>query len=407
MKNILRLTVIVFVVFICVSTSASAKVPDGWLNGATNFEKAMQLHRELNVPLVVYFYVDWCPYCKSLENEYFPATPMRDYLRSVVKIRINPELTRADYELGARFGIGGYPSFFVIGPGSFPVELSPFRRDGRSLTPSEFAQRCRDVTTTRATNGAQPTEAPKPVMAAADKKAPSAQITVVEPVAPTFVTNAPLPTADAVLTNYARVTAGGNTPARMTSRVIKGRINVPGLSVSGKFEFYATSGGKSLTMMNVDALGVVKQGFDGRAGWTSSENGGKGAGLPENVVLAVADFYRDTKLSELYPKTKLLGKVREGDREIYMIEAAPRSGAAEKLYFDVESGLLVHRDFTRTSTRGPIQSEIYFSDWRNVDGFRMPCSMTQMIGNLTLVITIDEIRHNVAIDDALFRRPAQ
>jgi len=40
-----------------------------------------------------------------------------------------------------------------------------------------------------------------------------------------------------------------------------------------------------------------------------------------------------------------------------------------------------------------------------VDGFRLPCTLTQMIGNLTLVITIDEIRHNVAIDDAIFQRP--
>ncbi|HEX5965879.1 MAG TPA: thioredoxin fold domain-containing protein [Pyrinomonadaceae bacterium] len=402
MKNILRLTLIVSVLLVFFSTSAYAKVPEGWLSSAANFEKALQRHRELNVPLVVYFYVDWCPYCKALENEYFPAAPMKEYLRDVVKIQINPELSRADYELGQRFGIEGYPAFFVISPNSFPVQLSPFRREGRSLTPAEFAQRCRDVTTPRALSGAQ---APKPAEPTAPKKTPSLQLTVVEPVAPTFVSNAPLPTADAVLANYARLTSVASTAGRITSRVIKGRVNVPGLSVSGKFEFYAGSDGKTMTLVNIDPVGIVKQGFDGRAAWTASENGSKTSSLPENVVLAVADFYRDAKLSEVYPKTKLLGKVREGDREIYIVEAAPRNGAAEKLYFDVQSGLLVHRDFTRTSARGPIQSEIYFSDWRNVDGFRLPCSLTQMIGNLTLVITIDEIRHNVAIDEALFQRP--
>jgi thiol-disulfide isomerase/thioredoxin len=405
MKNSLRIAFIACVVLIVFSTTASARVPEAWLNGAANFEKAVQLHRELNVPLVVYFYVDWCPYCKSLENDYFPAAAMRDYLRGVVKIRINPELTRADRELGSLFGIDGYPAFFVIGPNSPPVELGPFRRDGRNLTPSEFAQRCRDVTTPRGTNGTQSSEASKPVEAAAPKKAPSVQMTIVEPVAPTFVSNAPLPTADAVLSNFARITSGPSTAAKFSSRVIKGRVRVPGLNVSGKFEFYAGGGGKSMTAVSIDSMGVVKQGFDGRAGWSSSDNGSKGVGLPENAVIAVADFYRNVKLGELYPKTKLLGKVREGDREIYLIEATPRTGAAEKLYFDVQSGLLVHRDLTRTSTRGPIQSEIYFSDWRNVDGFRLPCSMTQMIGNLTLVITIDEIRHNVAIDDALFQVP--
>ena len=73
MKNLVRLILVIPVVLILLSTTVSAKVPEGWLKGGANFEKAMQLHREQNVPLVVYFFVDWCPYCNSLENEYFPA----------------------------------------------------------------------------------------------------------------------------------------------------------------------------------------------------------------------------------------------------------------------------------------------------------------------------------------------
>jgi hypothetical protein len=397
MKNLLRLMILASLVLLFFSTRTAAKVPENWLNGGANLEKAMQLQHELNVPLVIYFYVDWCPYCNELESEYFSAAPMRDYLLTVVKIRINPELTRADEAVAQAFGIRGYPSFFVLAPKSFPVQLSPFRRDGRDLTPAEFAQRCRDVVTPRGATAA-PSVGPA---AAAPKVNPNAAITIVEPKG---VSSAALTNAEAVLTNYAKVT-GASTPVRMTSRVIKGRIDVPGLSFGGRFEFYAAAGGKSLTVMSVEPMGVVKQGFDGRSGWTTTENGSKGGSLPANAVLAAADFYGDAKLSELYPKTRLLGKVKEGDREIYLIEAAPRSGAPEKLYFDAQTGLLVHRDLTRPSERGPIQAEIYFSDWRNVDGFRLPCSMTQMIGNLTLVITLDEIRHNVVIDEALFRRP--
>jgi hypothetical protein len=98
--------------------------------------------------------------------------------------------------------------------------------------------------------------------------------------------------------------------------------------------------------------------------------------------------------------------VHEGDREIYLVEATPRTGPTERLYFDVGNGLLLHRDLMQPSKRGPIPSEVYFSDWRNVDRLLRPFGVTHLIGNVTLVISIEEIKHNVAIDDAIFQRPS-
>ena len=79
----------------------------------------------------------------------------------------------------------------------------------------------------------------------------------------------------------------------------------------------------------------------------------------------------------------------------------------EKLYFDVQNGFLLHRDLTRSTKQGPVQSEVYFSNWRNVDGFMLPCSLTLLIGNVTLVVSVDEIKHNVPIDEAIFQRPVR
>src|SRR5687767_2226521 len=192
MKNLLRLMVVLSVLLV-LSSTAFARVPEGWLNGGANFDRAMKLHRDLKAPLVIYFFVDWCPYCNELENEYFSAPAMRDYLRTVIKIRVNPELTRVDEQLAAAFGIQGYPAFFVVAPNSIPIQLSPFRKNGRDLTPAEFAQRCREVATPRATDPARMLEAPKPaapVIKAAEATTPSAA----ETAASKFVNNAPLPT---------------------------------------------------------------------------------------------------------------------------------------------------------------------------------------------------------------------
>ena len=408
MKKLVRLTVIVSLLISSVAVTSfaatPARVPEGWLNGATSFERAMQLQNDLKVPLVVYFYVDWCPYCHALEQEYFPSVAVRDYLSSVVKIKINPESTRADYELGNAFGIRGYPTFFIIPPGSFPVTVSPFRRDGRNLTPAEFAQRCRDVSTPRMASGNLATP-PAAEVAPAKAAAPVVERQLLSELAPPkFVSNGPLPSVDEVFKRFARVTGEALAAGRVTSRVIKGRVAIPGASFGGRFEFYSTAGGKSLTVTTVDTVGTVRQGFDGSSAWTVQDKKAPGVEVP---ALKEADLFREITLSNLYSRTKLVGKVQEGDREVYLVEATPKTGPAERLYFDVESGLLLHRDLTRSTSGGPVQSEVYFSNWRNVDGFLLPCSLTHLIGNLTLVVSVDEIKHNVALDDALFQRPSQ
>jgi thiol:disulfide interchange protein len=116
-----------------------------WLNGAAGYARAVELQKELNVPIVVYFYTDWCGYCQNLDNLYLPSAPVQEYLRGVVKVRINPEHGRAEAALAKRYGVSGYPAFFVMRqPEVRPVNVSPFRRSGY-LTPAAFADACRAV----------------------------------------------------------------------------------------------------------------------------------------------------------------------------------------------------------------------------------------------------------------------
>lgn len=76
---------------------------------------------------------------------------------------------------------------------------------------------------------------------------------------------------------------------------------------------------------------------------------------------------------------RLVGKMKHGFREVYLLEGTPRVGQAEMLYFDTQSGLLVRRDMTRQTSHGLVREELYLSDWRSVDGVEIPFKTTQMM----------------------------
>jgi thiol-disulfide isomerase/thioredoxin len=394
---------LVFVVFRAASVSAG--VPeDRWLYGSTGYQRALELQRELNVPLIVYFYTDWCPYCHELDNDYLSAAPVREYLRGVVKVRINPENGPAEREVAKQYGVRGYPSFFIMrNVGSPPLDVHPFRKSGKNLTPAEFASACAQAASF--TSASRISRTPASVNSTGSttgttRPAPKAQIVNVPRSGPTFINNAPLPTLDAVLAKYVAAIGGRDAQRRITSRVSKARVDVPGVSFGGKLEVYAKAPNKSLTVMNVEPIGLIKDGFDGRTSWSLNGNGSIHNGV-DRTDLIDADFYWETKLTELYARLKLMGKVKEGFRQVYLVEAVPKGGAAENLYFDVESGLLVRRDLTRDSVR----AEVYFGDWREVDGVKLPFKITQVMPKMKFVITFEDVKQNVPVDDALFRRP--
>jgi thiol-disulfide isomerase/thioredoxin len=124
------------------SSSAAPPSTDIWLQGAEGYERAIKLQKEQNVPMVVYFWAGWCPYCQALDSKYLPTAPVQEYLREVIKVRIYPEQGPAERELARRYNVQGYPSFFIIRNASAkPKKVHPFR-GSKNLTPEQFAAAC-------------------------------------------------------------------------------------------------------------------------------------------------------------------------------------------------------------------------------------------------------------------------
>jgi thiol-disulfide isomerase/thioredoxin len=412
MINLVRLIVIISLascIFYIRTEPAHAAVDQPWLEGASGYARALRLQQELKVPLIVYFYTDWCPYCRDLDNEYFPHPAVEAYLRGVVKVRINPENGPAEREIGRRFDVTGYPRFYVIrSPSSVPRNLQPFRRSG-VLTPEQFAMACQQaapISLQNTRSASQMVNVPAPAVRNSTPRT-SATVVVGPASSPKIVTDATLPSLETVLQKYVDAIGGKDALAKLTTRVIKGKVDVAGVSRGGKMESFMKAPNRSLTVLEMGPLGVTKQGFDGSTGWYVSKTSGvrnlKGPELA--AVTADADFYRDLRIKELYATTKLLGKTKSGFRELYVVQAVPRGGGAEYFYFDVETGLLFRRDTTRQTSAGMVRAEIHYGDWREVDGIRLPFNITQTMPRMNLEFTVDEVKHNVPLEEAVFRRP--
>ncbi len=393
MKKLSFLAVVVALSITCISPphplAAPALPEDKWLNGAAGYARALELQRELKVPLVVYFYADWCPYCQTLDSRYLPAAEVQDYLRSVVKVRINPEHGPAERELAVRYGVSGYPAFFVVQRAAAqPVKVHPFKQRG-NLTPAQFALECRSAAPVSVkTTGLNSSTSRSPERSTEGtvtrQERAGVQIITVKPAAtasPNFISDGALPTLDAVLERYVQALGGRAAQMRLTSRVTKGRVDVPGVSDGGRLE--------------VSEKASDQRGVRGSTGETLSS------------LARDAEFYGALKLKELYARIKLLGKVKEGFHQTYLVEATPRAGNAEMFYFDAETGLLVRHDVTRPTSKGSERAEVYLNDWREVDGVKIPFRLTQSMPDVTFVFTVEEVKHNVPVEEAIFNKPSR
>jgi hypothetical protein len=103
--------------------------------------------------------------------------------------------------------------------------------------------------------------------------------------------------------------------------------------------------------MDIPGWGVVETVLDGANGWERNPDSGMHAMSKTDLAVAQRDhdFYREVWLKELYSKMQTSGADKVEGRAVYVVEATPAAGPAEKLYFDAETGLLVKRDFERVT----------------------------------------------------------
>ncbi len=217
-----------------------------------------------------------------------------------------------------------------------------------------------------------------------------------------------MPTTDQVLDHYVQAIGGRAAWMKLTSRVSKGTIEIPAMeNLTGTVEIHEKAPNSMLAVINLGG-GVFEQGFDGATAWSNNPRDGlrvlTGGELED--AKREANFYHPLELQKNYTKLTVTGIERVNEHDSYVVVAVREKGAPDRMYFDVQSGLLVRSVNQRYTPDGLTEFQADVEDYTATDGVKLPFTVRQSGGGSAFVIHFTEVQHNLQLTDAQFAKPA-
>jgi hypothetical protein len=227
-----------------------------------------------------------------------------------------------------------------------------------------------------------------------------------------------LPSVDEVLNKYLAAIGGKAATDLIKSCVVKGTTTTSrGQVIAYESEQSAPDKGhESFALQNLagqncagDSRCEFERVVNGQQGWLKS-----GGGVQELVGEQLTDqkllfpLFGIVKLLDQYASFRVSGRDKIDDRDVYVVSAVRPDNKPERLYFDVESGLLRRRVGYTLTLIGTIPQQTDFEDYRVVEGLRLPFTMKMAFadpGSLSITRKFTEINLNVPVNNLKFEIP--
>jgi photosynthetic reaction center cytochrome c subunit len=212
----------------------------------------------------------------------------------------------------------------------------------------------------------------------------------------------PPPTADQILAKYLDAIGGADALAKITTRVEKGNV-LFGPNPT-PIDIYMKAPNKRVSVSH-GGRGDSFTAYDGSAGWLGGSGGARDMNSIDSMssmVDAVLAFPADLK--KVFPQMRVRPD-KIGDKEMYVLTARGPGAPITRLYFDQQTGLLMRAIRYNDVGLGIMPVQVDYSDYRVVDGVKIPFRWTLSRPNGRFSIQIDSAQQNVPIDDSKFAKP--
>lgn len=219
------------------------------------------------------------------------------------------------------------------------------------------------------------------------------------------------PTGAQVMDRYAEATGGAEAHARLTTRIIRGRMDIPSRQIRGEVTIYQARPSKVYSTIDIAGLGLVERGGDGETLWEIGPDGT--ARIMKGEERAVhrrgSRFDGDVVWRELFEKAELIEEISIAGEAHYEVELTPESGRPVTMIFNKETGLLARQEMMIDTPRGQALATVLFGDYRAVDGILYAHRTVEIVSavNQQTISTVTSVEHNVEISPERFEMPAK
>lgn len=218
-----------------------------------------------------------------------------------------------------------------------------------------------------------------------------------------------MPSADEIINKYVAAIGGQAAIDKIKTRVMKGTI-ATAIGQTLTYEIVQAAPDRASEMF-VSQRGTGERAVSGNTGWEKNPQGLRDITGQQLADLKMSlQLFRNLKLKEQYTSLRVGGrKEKIGERDVYVITGTTPDKKRERLFFDVENGLLLRRVTYNETMIGIIPEQTDFEDYREVDGLKLPFTVRVSsvdAGNPVSTRTFTEIKLNVPVDDSKFNKPA-
>lgn len=215
-------------------------------------------------------------------------------------------------------------------------------------------------------------------------------------------------TAEQILKKMIEVQGGKKLFESIKDITITGSIELPMQGISGTITVYKKEPDKRRLDFEVMGM-VITRAYDGQIGWYTDPQTGSIEEMGEEM-LTEARRQAMPIVAIVYPEKYGMSYAYQGKETIegkdyFILEETYPDGYKATLYIDTGTYLIYKQKVKVMQMGVEVEVEEYSSDYKKLNGMMIAHSMVSYMGGEEAQnITINEVKINTGLDDALFKK---